>query len=311
MSQIFDALQRAEAERSGKASETPLRATEILERAEKLAANEWEKADSSVEVRETPAVQGVSPALRAVLGTAAERQLAEPQRAGLLEAVQTIEPNFTDDSRMVCVTDKNSPSAEAFRLLGLRIHDMRQGRILKKILVTSTIPQEGKSTVAANLACTLSQSVKERVLLLEGDVRRPAQSRVFGLTAHPGICDWLQGDKELAECLWSVPSAGIWIMPAGATSRNPLDLLKSVHIGALMQQLESLFDTIIIDSPPVLPLADTSVWTRLVDGVLLVVRQGVTEKRQLTRGIEAIEKDKLIGALLNCSEHAAHSYYYY
>jgi Mrp family chromosome partitioning ATPase len=78
-----------------------------------------------------------------------------------------------------------------------------------------------------------------------------------------------------------------------------------------MDQLTDWFDWIIIDSPPVLPLADTSVWTRLADGILLVTRQGTTEKQQLQRGLEALEPKKLIGALLNCSRNTAHSDYYY
>ncbi len=90
-----------------------------------------------------------------------------------------------------------------------------------------------------------------------------------------------------------------------------LELLQSGRLSTLMDQLNALFDWIIIDSPPVLPLADTSVWMRLADGILLTTRQGTTEKRQLQRGLEAIESKKLIGALVNSSENAATSDYYY
>jgi Mrp family chromosome partitioning ATPase len=88
-------------------------------------------------------------------------------------------------------------------------------------------------------------------------------------------------------------------------------VLQSVKLNALMSQLADWFECIVIDSPPVLPLADTSVWMRLADGIVLVARQGITEKKQLQRGLEAIEPQKLVGALLNCSKNQAHSHYYY
>jgi Mrp family chromosome partitioning ATPase len=103
---------------------------------------------------------------------------------------------------------------------------------------------------------------------------------------------------------------GLWILPAGAAPQNPLELMQSGKLSLLVEQLEAWFDWIVIDSPPVLPLADTSLWSRLADGVLLVTRKGTTEKRQLKRGLEAIEKSKLLGALINSSESAAHSDYY-
>ena len=100
-------------------------------------------------------------------------------------------------------------------------------------------------------------------------------------------------------------------MPAGSSPSNPLELLQSGKVATLLEQLAELFDWIIIDSPPVLPLADTSVWSRLADGILLVARQGVTEKRQLQRAIDAVESQKLVGALLNSSNSAPHTDYYY
>jgi Mrp family chromosome partitioning ATPase len=114
----------------------------------------------------------------------------------------------------------------------------------------------------------------------------------------------------LLTSIYFLEAAGIWILPAGAASANPLELLQSGKLSALMDQLVGLFDWVIVDSPPVLPLADTSVWTRVIDGILLVARQGITEKRHLQRGIEALETKKLIGALLNSSRNLADNEYY-
>jgi Mrp family chromosome partitioning ATPase len=90
-----------------------------------------------------------------------------------------------------------------------------------------------------------------------------------------------------------------------------LELLKSGKLSALTDQLKAWFDWIIVDSPPVLPLADTSVWMRLADGILLIARQGIVEKQQLQRGLEALDSKKLIGAVLNSSKHSSDGYYYY
>ena len=165
--------------------------------------------------------------------------------------------------------------------------------------------------VAANLACTLALRTHQRVLLLEGDLRRPSLSQEFGLGRNPGLCEYLQDGRALAKCIYHLESPGLWILPSGSANSNALELLQSGRLSALMEQLAAWFDWILIDSPPVLPLADTSVWARLADGILLVTRQGTTDKRHLQRGLEALEPKKLIGALLNCSQSSGNSDYYY
>jgi Mrp family chromosome partitioning ATPase len=104
---------------------------------------------------------------------------------------------------------------------------------------------------------------------------------------------------------------GIWIFPAGSGTGNSLELLQSGVATPMMEQLMSWFDWVVIDSPPILPLADTSVWTNMADGILIVTRQGTTQKKQLKRGLEALGTQKLIGAVLNSAKNAAHTDYYY
>ncbi len=105
---------------------------------------------------------------------------------------------------------------------------------------------------------------------------------------------------------------GIWLLPSGTIKGNALEILQSNKLPVLMDQLVALFDWVVIDSPPILPLADTSVWARLADGILLVARPGVTKKRLLQKGLEAIDKNKLVGALLNSYKSVEEgSYYYY
>ena len=165
--------------------------------------------------------------------------------------------------------------------------------------------------VAANLACTLALRTHQKILLLEGDLRRPSLSQRFGLGRNTGLCEVLQDGRSLSTGIYHLDTPDLWILPAGTAPSNALELLQSGRLSALIDQLAVWFDWIIIDSPPVLPLADTSVWMRLADGILLVTRQGITEKRKLQRGLEALEPKKLIGALVNGSENAADSDYYY
>jgi protein-tyrosine kinase len=319
MSQIFDALQRSEAERAGSPSEAPLEPNDMLRRAERQIATKWESqsvlgSSGSIAVEEftNEKAQTVFDGIVAASSsTGAANNSKHDERLRILGQFQTLQLSLPPESRLVSLTEQDSPAAEAFRLLGVRLRDLSRTRPLKKVLITSTIPQEGKTTVAANLAFTLARSTQQKILLLEGDVRRPALSQMFSLRGNPGICEWLRGDHKLTECIYYLEDPGVWILPAGSSPQNPLEVLQSVKLNALMAQLADWFDGIVIDSPPVLPLADTSVWMRLADGIVLVARQGTTEKKQLQRGLEAIEPQKLVGALLNCSKNQAHSHYYY
>jgi capsular exopolysaccharide synthesis family protein len=319
MSHIFDALQRSEAERSGADSAALSEATEMLRRAERRAASKWETALLTEQPDGTedsegerslglPEIRPAATRTEALLATEVQ-QSDEP--LDLFGPFKSLPVSLSPESRLPCLTDSGSPAAEAFRLLGVRLRNLRRERPLKKVLITSTIPQEGKSMVAANLACTLALRTQQRTLVLEGDLRRPSLSQMFGLGRNPGISEWLEGDRSLTTSIYHLEGPNIWILPAGSAPSNALELLQSGRLSSLMDQLTVLFDWIIIDSPPVLPLADTSVWMRLADGILLTTRQGTTEKRQLQRGLEAVESKKLIGALVNSSKHAAASDYYY
>jgi capsular exopolysaccharide synthesis family protein len=289
MSNIFDALQRAELENSGSEGPTLALASELLQAAE-------QKLRDFAPIVEQPANRD-----------AFDSDPAAPLED--LERCPVLAVSLPDDTRLVSLGKEGSLGAEKFRFLAVRLRQLRHSRPLKKILITSSIPQEGKSTVSANLACTLARRKPQKTLLLEGDLRRPNIASQFGLGKLPGLCEWLGGESQSIN-IYQLESLGVWILPAGSTPQNPLELMQSGKLSPLMEQLEAWFDWIVIDSPPVLPLADTSLWSRLADGILLVTRKGTTEKQQLQHGLEAIDKSKLLGALVNSSANAAHSDYY-
>jgi capsular exopolysaccharide synthesis family protein len=291
MSNIFDALQRAEGGSAAADGSGLLLATDLLQAAEQKMRG------SGLSVEQEPNIEAFD---------------ADPRTPASTEDIErcpVLAVSIRDESRLVSVAEEGSLGAEKFRFLAVRLRQLRQNRPLKKILITSTIPQEGKSTVAANLACTLARRKQQKTLLLEGDLRRPNITNQLGIGRIPGLCEWLNGQSESVN-IYKLQGLGLWILPAGAAPQNPLELMQSGKLSVLMEQLEAWFDWIIIDSPPVLPLADTSLWSRLADGIVLVTRKGITEKQQLQRGLEAIEKSKLLGALVNSSANTAHSDYY-
>jgi capsular exopolysaccharide synthesis family protein len=317
MSLIFDALQRSEGERAGVDLSALSRATELLARVERQTRLDRETATRSalidgLESSEQDAVF-VPPTVAVAEEESDAGNAPSPgeKYQGWFTQLQTLEVAASAQARLVCLTDRESLAAEKFRFLGVRLRHLSRERKLKTVLITSTSPREGKSTVAANLACILARKKQQRTLLLDGDLRRPSLSQIFGLDRIPGVCELLQGERSLTTSIYRLEGPDIWLLPAGSAADNPLDLLQSWRLSSLMDQLAPMFDWIIVDSPPVLPLADTSVWSRVVDGILLVTRQGTTEKKQLQRGLETIEHKKLIGSLLNSSQNQAHGNYYY
>ncbi len=269
MSRIFEALQRSESERSGSALpfQPSSLATELLEAAEREAPDAPQSAASVM-----------------------------PET---VNGFQSLSPLVMPETRLVSLSDKESLAAEKFRFLGVRLRQLQQGRMLKKVLITSTLPEEGKSLVAANLAATLARRQQQKVLLLEGDLRRPVLAQQMGHPHVPGITEWLYEGAGPINNIFYLDGPGFWLLPAGRPPENPLELMQTGRLNSLLEQLTVTFDWVIIDSPPLLPLADTSVWTRLVDGVLLVVREGKTEKRQLQRGLAALDKSRLLGVVVN------------
>jgi capsular exopolysaccharide synthesis family protein len=320
MSYIFDALQRSQAERTERDKTGSIATIELLERTERETTAQW-KSEQLAELPTSAGVEhsgvlfdgeGFGPGAAEADPMVIAKALHDEERRETFSQFQTIEDFEAKNSSLVCLTDPNSLATEAFHLLGIRLRNLQRERRLKILLVTSTVPAEGKSTVAANLVCTLGSGGRQKVLLLGGDVRRPSLSQLFGFTTVPGLCDYLQGKRSLTACLYRLSNAGVWILPSGDNAGGSLELIQSPQLPKLMTTLGSWFDWIVIDSPPVLPIVDTSVWARVADGILLVARQGTTRKRELQKGLEALDHEKLIGALLNASTSVTnHDNYYY
>ncbi len=263
MSWVFEALQQAELDRTGR-----------------VASGQWLAATEVIRAREQDTTQG-------------------QQASDRLQTSLRIRSAIPADSRLVASTQPSSLGAEKFRFLALKLRELQPARRLKKIVVTSTVPEEGKSFVSANLALTLAREREQKVLLVDGDVRRPVLSANLGVGNHPGLREWLGRSLSLSNTIHHIEDLGLWFLPAGDAAKNPVESIQSGQLAETLDALNSSFDWIIIDSPPLLPMADASAWCRISDGVLFVTREGTTKKRELKRGIEMLDKSSIIGVVVN------------
>jgi capsular exopolysaccharide synthesis family protein len=177
---------------------------------------------------------------------------------------------------------------------------MRKQTKLKSLQVTSSVVNEGKTLVAAKLAVTLANYSGAKTLLIEGDLHRPSLASLFGLRDLRGISHWWsEEDQEAAHFLYRFNGMPLWFLAAGKAHDQPSEILRSARLAAAFEQLLPSFDWVVVDSTPMLPIIDANLWSRLVDGTLLVVREGVTPVKALKKGLQSLDHPKLIGVVVN------------
>jgi protein-tyrosine kinase len=235
----------------------------------------------------------------------------EPPVVGLAwNEIKSLLPAVREESRVVTLTEGNSLGAEKFRLLRARLRNLRERRQLQKLVITSAVPNEGKTLVAMNLAVCLAKYTDEKILLLEGDLRKPMLGEHLGIKSLPGVGEWwASADMPVNKFVYRFDDIQLWILPAGSAPENPVNILQSARFLDLFKRLSTCFDWIIIDAPPLLPMADVSFWSRHADGLLLVVREGHTPKAILQKGLETLDNPKVIGVVLNEAHEVESSYY--
>jgi len=206
-----------------------------------------------------------------------------------------------------------SQIAEAYRALRTSILLSRAGQAAKVLMVTSALPQEGKTTTSVNLAIVLAQH-DARVLLIEGDMRRAGISPIFGMRSEEGLSTVLTQNTPTQSAIQEVPGIpNLFLMPAGPAPPNPAVLLGSSRTRDMLAALESKFDYIIIDTPPVLSVTDAVLLSKLADATVLVIRAGATSKAALRRACDVLSQvdARTIGLVLNaCDAHEPDQYYY-
>jgi capsular exopolysaccharide synthesis family protein len=209
--------------------------------------------------------------------------------------------------------DDNARGTEEYRTLRSRLYHMREKMTLKKILVTSALPKEGKSFTSSNLAQVLVRQHGRRVLLIDADLRGPRLHMMLGTTASPGLSDYLQGRSDEFSIMQRGPMENLFFIPSGEGISDPAELVANGKLKSLLQRVDALFDWIIIDSPPAVPVSDASVLAKVCDGVLMVVRSNSTPVDMARRAREEFPDQALVGVVLNGADAEAvpYSRYYY
>jgi len=201
---------------------------------------------------------------------------------------------------LVTVSDMRSPSSEAYRTLRTNLIFSRSVKQLNTIVVTSAAPSDGKSTTASNLAVTFAQQGL-RVLLVDCDLRKARLHNVFRVPREPGLTQLVAEHREPAELIRSTPVEGLFLLTAGKLPPNPSELLGSAQMRVVVEVLANQFDIVIFDTPPVLVAADAAILGSMVDGVLMVLRAGQTERdaaREALRQLSVVGV-WVVGAVLN------------
>lgn len=206
------------------------------------------------------------------------------------------------DPNLVAYHDPTGVEAEIFKILRSNILFPKTGQAPRSLMVTSAIPGDGKSFVAANLAISIAQGIEEHVLLMDCDMRRSSIHASFGFSdGIPGLSDYLSKRNPLQSLLRKTVVDKLTILPGGPTPRNPSELLSSQAMKDLLEETKSRYGdrTIIIDSPPPQLTAETTVLANYVDGIILVVKYGSTPKDLIKELLEKLGREKVIGVVLN------------
>ena len=206
------------------------------------------------------------------------------------------------DPTLITYHDPGSVEAEIFKILRTNILFPKEGKPPRSIMVTSAIPGDGKSFVAANLAISIAQGIEDFVLLMDCDMRRSSIHKRFGLDDHVrGLSDYLSKGKPLASLLKKTVVDKLTILPGGTTPLNPSELLSSQTMKALMIETKSRYSDrfIIVDSPPPQLTAETTALANYIDGILIVVKYGHTPKNMVKDLVEKLGKEKVLGVVMN------------
>lgn len=351
MSRIYEALQRAEAERQ----------TEREESASDVLTSTQEKTPppppvpprrvqpvapvavhSAVERMDAPEPQpfvppNLPPFTEPIHAPAAERLAAPAVERFMTTAVaekpagaRTVWGDIRATDWTLAVDrfpalEQRGAMVEQFRSLRSRLQEFRAMNRLQSLLVSSGVPQEGKSFIAANLAISLALHKSSKVLLIDGDMRRSTLQDYFGCAAHPGLSDYLSGKTEMFEVMQrpsaaSTPSRilnpilnNLVLMPGGSVGDRAADLAGSPRFEELLRLAGEHFDWIIVDSSPVIPVSDSVSMGRACDAVLLVARAGVTSYPVAQRAQHELKASNIIGFVLNAVKNppSPDSYYTY
>ncbi|MGH9329056.1 MAG: CpsD/CapB family tyrosine-protein kinase [Vicinamibacterales bacterium] len=203
--------------------------------------------------------------------------------------------------RLVVSARVDPVMVEQYRQLAATLHHAQTVSNIKVVMVTSAEPSEGKTLTAINLALILSESYRLRVLLIDADLRRPSMHDVSQVSNLSGLGDTLKAteDKKLTAVQLNEK---LTLVPAGRPDPDPMSGLTSPRMQGILKEASERFDWVLLDSPPVAPIADAGLLASMVDGILFVVRAGRTRCRPVQHAIDALGRDRILGVVLNAAD---------
>jgi len=253
----------------------------------------------------------LEPVGEAVPGRPAPRAVAPVPPA--VPAERTLAPK---NPFLVNLLDPHAPAAEEYRKLKSALVKMTEGEEFRNVvMVTSSVPNEGKSLTALNLAISLAQGLDHTVLLVDADLRRPSLHRYLELEEGPGLSDVLTGEAKLGEAIVATGLGKLSVIRAGSPVDNPVELFSSQRMKGVLDELKHRYPDryLIVDTPPVLPFAESRSLAHLADAVLFVVRERLASQAEIKEALESIKGRRLLGMVYNAAVEVAGSerYGYY
>jgi capsular exopolysaccharide synthesis family protein len=203
------------------------------------------------------------------------------------------------NKRRIALLQPDSFVAEQFRTLRARLDALASERPVRTIAVTSAMPDEGKTTAAINLALVSAMSLGRRVLLVDCDLRRPKIHVALGLRPECGLAEVLAGEAAVERAVAKVEGTHLDVLPVRTTPSNPSELLASERMRALVEELARSYDQVIFDTPPTLALPDAKTVSELTDGLLFVVRANATPRDDVTAALDVLDRRRVLGLVLN------------
>ena len=218
--------------------------------------------------------------------------------------------SHTSDSRLVSFTHPGSFAAEQYQGLRLRIERLTKAQGPQVLAVTSPAAGEGKTLTAINLAGALARESDSRVLVIDADLRRPAVAARLNVPPSPGLTDVLTSDgRDLQSVAHQVPPFQLWAVASGTAGTGIHRLLRSPRLEPLLQRARQQYDVIIIDTPPLLPVFDSAVISRVVDHMLVVVAANQTPRKLLGESLNLVDQAKVMGIVFNRDDRPLFGYY--
>jgi capsular exopolysaccharide synthesis family protein len=239
------------------------------------------------------------------LGSKSITEVSGKQRLSITSSKESVE--------LITQSRPQSQMAESYRALRTSLLLTSLGAPPKVILITSALPQEGKTTTSLNCGIVLAQK-GSRVLLVDADLRRPSIHKALGMGPRTGLSNVLTGGATVQQAtVRSTVLPTLFVLPAGTPPPNPAELLASANMGDILTQLREQYDHIVIDTPPTLSVTDAVIMSTRADAVVLVIRSGQTTRQALRRARDILARvnAKVAGVLLNAADLTSPDYYYY